>query len=86
MTGVRSTPTWRTVSITPAEQVGRVPIGVAAAVAGGILLAGAGSPLALILEVLLLLVGVDLLVTGALGHCPLYQRLAYVPASLRRRP
>jgi hypothetical protein len=27
--------------------------------------------------------GADLLVTGALGHCPLYQKLGYIPTSLR---
>ena len=59
-------------------------VGVAAIVAGGVLLLGAGSVLAVLLEVLLVLAGVDLLVTGVLGHCPLYQKLGYVPASLRR--
>ena len=75
---------WRTVNITPGERVGRIVIGLAAVIAGGALLAGAGSVLAVLLEVLLVLAGLDLLVTGAFGHCPLYQRLGYVPASLRR--
>jgi hypothetical protein len=27
----------------------------------------------------------DLAITGALGHCPLYNKLGYVPKSLRSR-
>jgi hypothetical protein len=77
-------PTWRTVNITVPERWGRVLIGIAAIVAGVLLLAGAGSVLAVVLEVLLVAAGVDLLVTGALGHCPLYCRLGYLPRSLRR--
>jgi len=50
---------------------------------GRVLLAGAASALAIVLEVLLVLAGLDLAVTGALGHCPLYYRLGYVPNSLR---
>lgn len=30
------------------------------------------------------LAGADLAVTGALGHCPLYQKIGFVPPSLRR--
>ena len=79
-----TTPRWRQVNIIPVERWGRMIVGVAAIVAGGVLLLGAGSVLAVLLEVLLVLAGVDLLVTGVLGHCPLYQKLGYVPASLRR--
>jgi hypothetical protein len=43
------------------------------------MLAGAGSAL----EALLAAAGLDLAVTGALGHCPLYARLGYLPRSLR---
>ena len=43
-----------------------------------------GAALAVVLEVLLAVAGLDLVVTGALGHCPLYSRLGHVPASLRR--
>lgn len=71
-------------NITPSERVGRIVIGAAAAIAGFVLLASAGSVLAVVLEVLLVLAGLDLVVTGALGHCPLYRKLGYVPASLRR--
>jgi len=77
------TPRWRTVNITPLERLGRILIGVAAIVGGGLLLAAAGSVLAVVVEVLLVLAGVDLLVTGALGHCPLYQKLGFAPPSLR---
>lgn len=72
------------VNITPAERVARVVLGGAAAAAGVFLLVSAGSVLAVVLEVLLIAAGLDLVITGALGHCPLYQRLGHVPASLRR--
>ena len=77
-------PAWRTVNITSAERLGRVVIGLAAVITSGFLLAAAGSVAAVILEVLLALAGLDLLITGTLGHCPLYARLGHVPPSLRR--
>jgi Protein of unknown function (DUF2892) len=77
------TPSWRTVNITPAERAGRIVLGVAAVVAGVFLLTSAGSALAVILEVLLIAAGLDLAITGALGHCPLYAKLGYTPKSMR---
>lgn len=71
------------VNITPIERAGRIAIGAAAAIAGVALLVSAGSVLAVALEVLLVLAGLDLVVTGALGHCPLYRKLGYVPRSLK---
>ena len=71
------------INITPLERAGRILIGGGAAVVGVALLASAGGALAIILEVLLVLAGLDLVVTGALGHCPLYARLGHVPRSLR---
>ena len=76
-------PAWRTVNITPAERAGRIAIGLAAVIAGAVLLASAGSELAVVLDALLVAAGLDLAVTGALGHCPLYARLGYLPKSLR---
>lgn len=73
------------VNITPVERAGRIVLGAAAAIAGVVLLTSAGSVLAVVLEVLLIAAGLDLVVTGALGHCPLYQRLGYTPSSLRGR-
>jgi hypothetical protein len=73
------------VNITPTERVGRILIGAVGAVGGAFLLAGAGSVIAVVLEILLILTGLDLIVTGALGHCPLYQKLGHVPSSLRGR-
>ena len=72
------------VNITPAERAGRIIIGVGAAVAGVVLLTTAASAVAVILEMLLILAGLDLVITGALGFCPLYHRLGHVPKSLRR--
>lgn len=74
---------WRTVNITPVERLGRIAVGLAAVAAGIVLLAGAGSALAVALEALLVAAGLDLVVTGALGHCPLYAKLGYLPKSLR---
>ena len=70
------------VNITPIERVGRIAIGLAALVAGLVLIVSAGSALAVIIELLLIAAGLDLLVTGAIGHCPLYQRLGNTSPSL----
>jgi len=69
------TPAWRTVNIGPIERAGRIVLGIAAIVVGAVLVTSAGSALAVVLEVLLVAAGLDLAVTGALGHCPLYARL-----------
>lgn len=71
------------VNITPLERVGRVVVGAIGAFAGALLLASGGGTLAIVLEGLLVIAGLDLVVTGALGHCPLYRKLGYVPPSLR---
>jgi hypothetical protein len=73
------------INITPAERAARIIIGGFGAVAGIVLLLGATSTLAVALELLLVLAGLDLVVTGALGHCPLYARLGHVPTSLKGR-
>ena len=82
----RETPRWRrpSVNISPVERAGRILMGTGAVVAGALLLAAAGSVLAVVLEVLLVAAGLDLAVTGALGHCPLYSKLGHIPRSLRR--
>jgi hypothetical protein len=73
------------INITPAERLGRIVIGALGALTGVVLLSSATSALAVTLEVLLVLAGLDLVVTGALGHCPLYRKLGHVPASLKGR-
>lgn len=72
------------INITPVERAARVAVGAVGIVAGALLLAQAGGTVAVVLEALLVLAGLDLVMTGALGHCPLYKRLGYVPRSLRR--
>lgn len=72
------------INITPVERVGRIVIGLAAVVAAVVLLTSAASGVAVVLELLLAAAGIDLAVTGALGHCPLYQKLGHEPKSLRR--
>ena len=71
------------VNITPLERVGRAVAGAIGALGGALLLVSGGGALANIFEGLLVLAGLDLVVTGALGHCPLYGKLGYVPPSLR---
>jgi hypothetical protein len=71
------------VNITPQERAGRIFLGLAGVIAGAILLGSATGALAITLEVLLILAGLDLIVTGALGHCPLYKKLGHIPPSLR---
>jgi hypothetical protein len=77
---------WLSVNITPVERIGRVALGTLAVIAAIVLLAGAESIVVAALELLLAAAGLDLVVTGALGHCPLYQRLGYVPRSLKGAP
>ena len=73
------------VNITPQEHAARVLLGLAGVVSAVLLLAGAAGAVATVLVVLLGLAGLDLIVvTGVLGHCPLYARLGHIPASLRR--
>ncbi|MEO8092414.1 MAG: cupredoxin domain-containing protein [bacterium] len=72
-----------TVNITPAERLGRIFVGLVGVIGGLILLGSAGGAVVAVLEVLLVLAGLDLIVTGALGHCPLYRKLGHVPPSLR---
>jgi len=72
------------VNITPTERAGRVLVGAVGVIGGVALLASATGAIVGILEVLLVLAGLDMIVTGALGHCPLYHKLGYTPRSLRR--
>lgn len=74
-----------TINITPAERIGRIIVGSLGAATGVGLMLSAGSTVAVILELLLVLAGMDLLVTGATGHCPLYAKLGHVPRSLVER-
>ena len=73
------------INITTSERLGRMIVGGGGVLTGLVLLASAGGAVAVALEVLLVLAGLDLLVTGALGHCPLYRMIGHVPPSLRRR-
>ena len=72
------------VNITPAERAARILLGTLAAAGGIILLGSASGAFVAALEILLVVAGLDLLVTGALGHCPLYKKLGHMPRSLAR--
>ena len=73
-----------TINISPPERAGRILIGLVGVIGGVLLLAASPSAGIAVLEVLLVLAGLDMLVTGALGHCPLYKKLGHTPRSLRR--
>ena len=75
---------WK-VNITLTERVARIVVGGAGALTGAVLLASASGAPAVVLELLLVVAGLDLVVTGALGHCPLYAKLGHVPASLKEK-
>ena len=74
----------RTVNITPAERVIRVGIGIGLVLAAVWVISGGVSVLAIVGSLLLAGAGLDMGITGAMGYCPLYARLGYVPRSLRR--
>jgi hypothetical protein len=71
------------INLSPAERGGRIVLGAAAAIAGIVLLASASAAVAAVLFALLVLAGLDLVVTGALGHCPLYAKLGRAARSAR---
>lgn len=71
------------INITPVERLARVAVGLFGMIAGFWLLTSAGGAVLVILEVALVLAGLDLVVTGALGFCPLYRKLGHVPRSLK---
>ena len=71
------------INITRPERGGRIVLG-AAAITGVLMLASVSGAFAVVLLALLALAGLDLVVTGALGHCPLYARFGHVPRSSRR--
>ena len=71
------------INISPSERAGRIFIGITAVVAGAVFLSAASSVPAVALEVVLVAAGLDLAVTGAMGHCPLYAKLGHEPRSLR---
>ena len=73
------------INISPAERIARVLLGALGALGGAVLLLSASAPLAIILEILLVLAGLDLVITGALGHCPLNAKLGHVPSSRKGR-
>lgn len=73
------------INITPGERAGRVVVGSVTALAGLVLLDGHPGTVAAVLEVFLILAGLDLVVTGALGFCPLYRKLGHVPRTLREQ-
>ena len=75
---------WLAVNIGPQGRVARIVVGLVGVVVGILVLTGSPGAVVAVLAVLLGVAGLDLVVTGALGHCPLYARLGHVSASVRR--
>src|SRR5664279_2636935 len=73
-----------TVNIGRQERVARIVVGLVGVIVGIVVLTGAPGAVVAVLAVMLGVAGLDLVVTGVLGHCPLYARLGHVPASVRR--
>lgn len=73
------------VNISSVERVGRIAIGFAGVLAGVLLLRDAGGVGIVVLELLLVAAGLDLIITGATGHCPLYSRLGHLPSARKGR-
>lgn len=72
------------VNITPFERTARVIVGSVGLGFAAALLVSQRSTVALVLTLILMLAALDLVVTGALGHCPLYRWLGHMPRSLRK--
>ena len=62
------------------ERVLRVLLGGALAIWALLLLLGAGALVRVLLDVALIALGVDFVVTGIRGYCPLYKRLGWSTA------
>ena len=71
---------WLAVNIGPQERVARIVVGLVGVVVGIVVLTGSPGAVVAVLAALLGVAGLDLAVTGVLGHCPLYARLGHVPA------
>jgi hypothetical protein len=71
----------RTINIGTPERIARVVLGGLAAVVGVAILAGGPGAWGIIGALLLVAAGLDFVVTGATGYCPLYARLGHVPRS-----
>jgi hypothetical protein len=84
LAGLHAGSKWE-VNITPMERVARIVIGLIGMIGGIILLTAAPVFVVGTLEVLLFAAGLDLVVTGATGHCPLYKKLGHSPPSLKKK-
>lgn len=72
------------INITPIERAGRTIAGFLGVVWAIGLLAATPTWVTGTFEMLLLLAGLDLLITGVTGHCAIYHKLGFVPKSLRK--
>jgi len=69
----------------PTERALRVALGGALALWAVWLLLGGGTVVQILLDIALIALGVDFVVTGARGHCPLYKWLGWSTAPREER-
>lgn len=62
------------------ERVLRVLLGAALAITAALLLAAGGALVWRLLDLALIALGIDFVVTGIRGYCPLYKRLGWSTA------
>ena len=73
-----------TINLSPPERVARAFVGFSGVLlGGGFLLGDAGSVVVVVGEVLLIVAGTYLTLTGLLGRCPIYRRFGHESASLK---
>ena len=72
-------------NVGPVDRILRVALGGALASWAALRLLGGGGLVALLVDLALIAVGLDFVVTGIRGHCPLYQRLGWSTAGRRVR-
>lgn len=71
------------INISTAERAARIVLGAMLGIVGVAILAGGPAVWGAIGALLLVGAGVDFVVTGATGYCPLYAKLGHTPRSLR---
>ena len=76
--------TARRLNITAKERIARIAIGVLLITAALLLISGGLGMATGVAAILLVGAGLDLVITGVRGYCPLYARLGYIPRPLRR--
>ena len=72
-------------NVGPLDRVLRVTLGGALAIWAALRLLDGGGLAGLLADIALIALGLDFVVTGIRGHCPLYERLGWSTAKRRTR-